>query len=119
MKDKELTYYTDERGEENPSGISVHTGQGNDSGQFAEKLKSKTKWDGEKLVSRGLIQRVINGRSFKIEVVKEWSLSKDGNVLNFTMRRTNRNSSSIQLRGPGMTRSDMAAETKKVYRRST
>lgn len=119
-KEQELKYYADGRGEENPSEISISAvSRSSDPTQFDEKLRSKTKWDGDKLVARALLQRVVNGHTYSMEVVKEWKLSKDGNALTLTMRRTNRNASALEIRGPGITRSDMTNETKMVYRRST
>jgi hypothetical protein len=116
--EQELIYYSDGRGEENPSGISVSSvSREPDPTQFSEKLASKTKWDGDKLVSRGLLRRVVSGQIFRLEIVKEWKLSSDGKTLNETTRKTFLNASGIELRGPGRTRSDMTNETKKLYRR--
>ena len=121
-KEQELNYYTDGRGEENLPEISIHTGQGGDSGQFDQKLKSKTKWDGEKLVSRANLQRTVNGHLYRMELVKEWKLSKDGNALTLTSRTSNLNPNSgtrSPSSGAGILLRNMTSETKKVYRRDS
>jgi len=48
---------------------------------FGEVVKSKTKWDGDKLVSRIVTRRIIVGRSVDMDIVEEWKLSKDGKTL--------------------------------------
>lgn len=121
-KAQELIYYSDGRGEENPSGISIRTGtQSDDSAQENEKLKSKTKWDGEKLVARANLQRTVNGHTYRMEIVKEWKLSKDQNTLTITSRTTNINPNA-GMRSPssggGITLPARPSETKKVYRRN-
>lgn len=122
-KEEELSYYSDGRGEENPSAISIRTGtQSDDSAQENEKLKSKTKWDGEKLVARANLQRTVNGHTYRMEIVKEWKLSKDGNTLTLTSRTTNLNPNAgmrSPSSGAGIMLPARPSETKKVYRRDT
>jgi hypothetical protein len=44
-------------------------------------IKSKTKWDGDKLVSRIVSRRMIASRFIDMDIVEEWKLSKDGKTL--------------------------------------
>jgi hypothetical protein len=122
-KEQELNYYTDGRGEENPSGISIRTGtQSDNSAQENEKLKSKTKWDGERLVAQANLQRTVNGHTYRMDIVKEWKLSKDGNILTITLRTTNLNPNAgmrSPSSGAGIMLPARPSETKKVYRRDT
>jgi hypothetical protein len=63
------TYYTDGRGEAYQSPL----GGGS--------VKSKTRWDGNKLQTRYTIQKVYPGRVVNVDVIEEWKLSKDGKTL--------------------------------------
>ena len=64
-----LLYFSDERGETYKDPIS---GQG---------IKSKTKWDGDKLVTHYFGRRVLIGRPIDVNIIEEWKLSKDGQTL--------------------------------------
>lgn len=44
-------------------------------------IKAKTKWDGDKLVSRIVTRRIIASRFVDLDIVEEWKLSKDGKTL--------------------------------------
>ena len=44
-------------------------------------VKSKTKWDGDKLVSRIVTRRMMAGRPVDMDIIEEWKLSKDGKTL--------------------------------------
>lgn len=87
----ELVYYTDNRGETNPSGAKTDT--------------SKTKWEGRKLVSK-----------FKDEGKKtEWELSPDGNKL--TRTTIIKNSVTIRILGEERTTTNKS-EIRLVYTRT-
>jgi hypothetical protein len=65
-------FHTNGSGETNP-GITAR-----------EVIKSNTKWEGKKLVSRYLLHREIawsHGTVDSVDVVDEWSLSDDGKIL--------------------------------------
>lgn len=62
-------FYTDGRGESN----ATQTSQGT--------VKSSTRWEGRKLVSRYALRRVVAGKQETVDVVDEWSLSGDGRTL--------------------------------------
>jgi hypothetical protein len=69
----ELVYYTDGRGETNPSTLG-RVGVG-----------SKTRWDGDRIVSTSeLTRRGADGKPSTLETVERWQLSADGRVLTQT-----------------------------------
>lgn len=84
-------YYTDGRGESNPSIMA------------AGDLKSKTKWDGSKIVSKASVTRQMQGAEVKVEITEKWELSKDGKNLIDT----------LTINSPNGTR-----EVKQVYSRT-
>jgi hypothetical protein len=66
----DLLYYTDERGETNPATFG------------AVEVKSKTKWQGSKIVSRATLSRTMpSGDSINFDIEETWELSEDGKVL--------------------------------------
>src|SRR5438067_8792791 len=54
-EERELTYYTDGRGETNPTTAWITANPGSESGRPPE-TKSKTSWSGEKVVTRSVFQ---------------------------------------------------------------
>jgi hypothetical protein len=69
----ELAYYTDGRGELNPSTL----------GRVG--VKSETKWDGKKIVATStLTRRGADGKPVALETTDRWQLSSDGRVLTQT-----------------------------------
>lgn len=69
----ELAYYTDGRGELNPSTL----------GRVG--VKSETRWDGDKIVATSkLTRRGADGKEAKLETTDLWQLSRDGRVLTQT-----------------------------------
>ncbi len=67
---QELAYYTDERGEKNPS-VFGKVG-----------LESKTKWEGSRLVARSVVMRKSpSGDPVRIESIERWQFSSDGRTL--------------------------------------
>ena len=69
---KEFAYFTDERGETNPAAI----GPGD--------VKSKTKWDGDKVVARARVTRQGQGGAYDLDVTQKWQVSSDGKTLTNT-----------------------------------
>ena len=76
---KEFTYYTDERGETNPATIG------------AGEVKSKTKWDGEKVAARSKMSWPGRGGGpgVSMDVTQKWQVSSDGKTLTNTTVITN------------------------------
>jgi hypothetical protein len=74
---KELTYYTDERGETNQAAIGVG------------EVKSKTKWDGERVVSEAHVTRRGQGGPYELNVMQKWQVSADGKTLTNTTTISN------------------------------
>src|SRR5205085_12521983 len=70
----QAVFYTDGRGETNP----LMPGQ--------EAIKSTTKWEGKKIVTRYTLRRTLPGSVITVDVVDEWKLSDDGRTL--TLRTT-------------------------------
>lgn len=69
---KEFTYYTDERGETNQATLGVG------------EVKSKTKWDGDKVVSEAHVERKGQGGTYELNVTQKWQVSSDGKALTNT-----------------------------------
>jgi hypothetical protein len=74
---KEFTYYTDERGETNQATIGVG------------EVKSKTKWNGDKVVSEAHITRRGQSGPYELDVVQKWQVSSDGKTLTNTTTISN------------------------------
>ena len=66
---KEFTYYTDGRGETNPATIG------------AGEVKSKTKWDGDKVAARS---KMTWRGGAEMDVTQKWQVSPDGKTLTNT-----------------------------------
>ena len=77
---KEFTYYTDERGETNPAAVG------------AGEIKSKTKWDGDKVAARAkMTWPGQNGAAgYEMDLTQKWQVSSDGRTLTNTTLITNR-----------------------------
>jgi hypothetical protein len=83
----DAVFYTDNRGESNPSVFQTALGMGGTSGSSvkSDELKSKTKWDGNKLVSHSSITYVVSGYSVMLNVTEKRELSSDGKTLTITI----------------------------------
>ena len=69
---KEFTYYTDGRGETNQATIGVG------------EVKSKTKWDGDRVVSEARVTRRSQTGPYELNVTQRWQVSSDGKTLTNT-----------------------------------
>jgi len=69
---KEFTYYTDERGETNQATIGVG------------EVRSKTKWDGDRVVSEARVTRRSQTGPYELNVTQKWQVSSDGKTLTNT-----------------------------------
>jgi len=74
---KEFTYYTDERGETNQATIGVG------------EVRSKTKWDGDRVVSEAHVTRRSQTGPYELDVVQKWQVSSDGKTLTNTTTISN------------------------------
>ncbi|HEX5708464.1 MAG TPA: hypothetical protein VFX96_14270 [Pyrinomonadaceae bacterium] len=114
---RESVYYTDGRGETNPAPAITTTPDGE---QRLEDVKSKTKWDGEKLVVRSTMRVRAAGAFLNVTMVEEWKLAPDGQTL--TQRTTIKFEPTGGLVRPGepghtIVRSS-PQEAKRTYRRA-
>jgi hypothetical protein len=84
---RELTYYTDGRGEVNPAIFWLSTTP-DPKAQHPKETKSKTKWSGDKIVIRATLRLTAGGHVMEEEVVDEWKVSDDGKTLTQTTHLT-------------------------------
>jgi hypothetical protein len=82
---RESTYYTDGRGETNPTTIWLSPSPDPKSPRPAE-TKSKTKWSGERVVIRSNLRMMAGIHVIEEDLVDEWKLSADGKTLTQTTR---------------------------------
>jgi hypothetical protein len=111
--DRDFVYFTDERGEENATTALLTT---NPSAVKADDLKksvtkSKTKWNGNKIVTRARLRMEVAGHYVEFEQVDEWKISEDGKVLTQTSRVVFQNSDTAFIPA-------MAQDKKRVYNRT-
>jgi hypothetical protein len=69
---KEFTYYTDERGETNQATLGVG------------EVRSKSRWDGDRVVSEAQVTRRGQQEPYTLNVVQRWQVSSDGKTLTNT-----------------------------------
>jgi len=89
-EERDLTYYTDGRGERNPTTTWMTTNQGSDLYRPPE-TTSKTTWSKDKIVTRSVSGFHAGTAIAEIEIIDEFRLSSDGKTLTDT-RRTVRKS---------------------------
>jgi hypothetical protein len=109
---REFVYYADGRGETNPSPtLSLNL---ND---VSEKIKSKTEWKKDRLITTSMIRQAVQGAFYKVEIFDEWKLSSDGQTLTQTTS-VNSDSANVgrQVSIP-VVMIPFGGEIKKVYRR--
>jgi hypothetical protein len=82
-EERELTYFTDGRGETNPTTAWITANPGSESGRPPE-TKSKTSWSGEKVVTRSVFQTRAGSAIMEFEITVERRLSSDGKTLTET-----------------------------------
>ncbi len=84
---QDLIYYTDGRGETNPTTMFLSTSTDvNPQAHDKDVTKSKTTWSGNKLVTRSSLRSLIAGRALEFDIIDEWRLSQDGKTLTQTSR---------------------------------
>jgi hypothetical protein len=86
--EQDFVYYADGRGEVNPATIFMigHSRRTKLEDVPKEQIKSKTKSQSDKIVTRGSFESRLAGRRFPYLLVEEWKLSQDGKVLTQTSR---------------------------------
>jgi hypothetical protein len=110
--ERESVYFTDGRGETNPATALLTTNPRDvKPGDVAKELtKSKTKWSGNRLVTRSSLRLLVAGHVIEYELIDEWRLSADGKVLTQTSRVVFQQSDTVFLPA-------MVPETKRAYNR--
>lgn len=110
--ERNFIYFTDGRGEENQATAMLTTNPGGPPRDLQkERTKSTTRWSGNRIVSRSLLQLQAAGRVVEFELVEEWKLSSDGKTLTQTTRTVYLQSSG------GAFIPAMAPDKKRVYNR--
>jgi hypothetical protein len=109
----DFVYFTDGRGETNPAEYLLTTDpQPATPGDVAKEMaKSKTRWSGNKIVTRSPLSITVAGNMLEFEVIDEWTLSADGKTLTQTSKTVSKQSSS------GRFVPATAPEDKRVYNR--
>ena len=112
LVERESVYFTDGRGEENQATTMLTTNPGAPPRDLQkEKTKSTTRWSGNKIVTRSLLQLQAGGRVIEFELIDEWKLSADGKTLTQTTKTVYLQSSG------GAFIPAMAPDKKRVYNR--
>lgn len=85
-EERDLTYYTDGRGERNPATFWVTTNPNSDSFRPSE-TTSKTTWRKDRIVTRSFSRSYVAGTAIvEFEVIDELRLSSDGKTLTRSTR---------------------------------
>jgi len=84
-EEREFVYFTDERGETNPTTAWITTNPGSQVGRPPE-TKSKTSWSGDKIVTRSIFRPRAGGAIIEFQIIVEWRLLSDGKTLTQTTR---------------------------------
>ena len=85
--EREFVYYSDGRGETNPATMILSTTPDRNARDLDKQVtNSKTRWNGNKLVTRSVIRNSIAGHMLEFEFIDEWKLSEDGKTLTQTSR---------------------------------
>jgi hypothetical protein len=85
IEERELVYYTDGRGETNPTTAYITTNPGSRSGRPPE-TNSQTSWRGDKIISKSIFGSPVGRAALEFEIIVEWRLSTDGKTLTQTTR---------------------------------
>ncbi len=78
-KNHELLYYSDGRGEKNPTLVR-------DELTGSDFVGTTTKWEKNRLVMKAMYQRKSPKGSFEMEMTEQWGLSSDGTMLTKTTK---------------------------------
>ncbi|HEX8161697.1 MAG TPA: hypothetical protein VF538_07485 [Pyrinomonadaceae bacterium] len=81
--------------------------------QGVRQVNSKTKWEGDKLVTRYTVKHIYGGRFINYDVIEVWELSKDGKTLTHDTKAV-----ALQNNSPGkISVTQPNPETKEIFRR--
>lgn len=81
--ESEAIYFTDGRGETNPTTAWLTTNPGSAADRPPE-TKSKTSWSGNKIVTRSTVRPRAGTATLEFEIIIEWKVSTDGKTLTQT-----------------------------------
>ena len=84
VRANEGSYFSDNRGEKNVPFIYFATPT-----HSVERVKSTTRWDGNKLVIKYSVRLEVPSDTLFFDVAETWELSQDRNFLNHTMTFSN------------------------------
>ena len=84
-QERDLTYYTDGRGETNPTMDWLTITRGSDSFKPSE-VESTTSWQKNKIVTRSITRIYAGAARIECEIIDELKLSSDGKKLTLTRR---------------------------------
>ncbi|HEX5705232.1 MAG TPA: hypothetical protein VFX97_18680 [Pyrinomonadaceae bacterium] len=110
LVERQTVYFTDGRGEENQATAMLTTNP-NAPHDPQKGTRSTTRWSGNKIITRTLLQLQAGGRVIEFELVDEWKLSADGKTLTQTTKTVYLQSSG------GAFIPAMAPDKKRVYNR--
>jgi len=109
-EERELTYYTDGRGETNTrAGLTTNT---DFESWRPRETESKTIWSKDKIVTRSVEQSIASAAIFIHETVDEWKLSSDGK----TLTKTTRTMAKKDVQGNAASTAGDGIELKTVYK---
>lgn len=111
QEERDLTYYTDGRGETNPTTVWMTRNPGSESYRPRE-TESKTTWSKSKVVTRSLSLTFDGVAVSELEIVDEWRLSADGK----TLTKTSKTNPSRDLTGNAAFVVGRGVEFKEVYK---
>ena len=109
--ERQSVYFTDGRGEENQATAMLTMNPNAPPRDPQKGTKSTTRWSGNKIVTRSMLQLQAGGRVIEFELVDEWKLSSDGKTLTQTTKTVYLQSSG------GAFIPAMAPDKKRVYNR--
>ena len=103
-EERELTYYTDGRGETNPTTAWITANPGSESERPAQ-TNSKTSWSGDKVVTRSVFVPHTSTAIIEFEITVERRISSDGKTLTETTHtnaKPDRMNNSVFVAGRGI-----------------
>jgi len=109
--ERDLTYYTDGRGEKNPTTSWITTNPSSDSSRPAQ-TQSKTTWSKDKIVTRSVSRFSASTMIIEFEIIDELRLSLDGQ----TLTKTTRTNPLRTVTGNGVFEGGRGTDLKVVYK---
>ena len=112
-EERDLTYYTDGRGEKNPTTFWLTTNPGSDSFR-PDESGSKTFWSKDKIVTRSISRTSAGAMIVEFDIIDELRLSSDGKTLTKTTRTIPRKDLTPNVGFVAGTRPDLTAVYKLI-----